>query len=42
MSEYDPNPPFHAGLMKTAPAEVKTAMIELVSDFSRKAEKLAG
>jgi len=41
MSEYDPEPPFNAGSMKTAPAGVKAAMIELVADFSRKAAALA-
>lgn len=41
MSEYDPEPPFNAGSMKTAPAGVKAAMIDLVADFSRKAAALA-
>ena len=41
VSEYDPDPPFHAGSMKTAPAEVKTAMVELLSGFTKKAEALA-
>ncbi len=41
MSEYDPDPPFNAGSMKTAPAPVKQAMIELVADFSKKAQALA-
>jgi len=41
MSEYDPAPPFTAGSMKTAPAEVKTAMVELTADFTKKAEQLA-
>lgn len=41
MAEYDPDPPFNAGSMNTAPAAVKKAMIELVSDFSSKAEALA-
>lgn len=41
VSEYDPRPPFHAGSMKTAPAEVKTAMVQLLADFTRKAEELA-
>ena len=41
MSEYDPEPPFNAGSMKTAPAGVKAAMIELVADFSKKAAALA-
>jgi len=41
VGEYDPNPPFHAGSMRTAPAEVKTAMVQLLADFTKKAEKLA-
>ncbi|MBA6142765.1 MULTISPECIES: DJ-1/PfpI family protein [Pseudomonas] len=41
MSEYDPEPPFNAGSMKTAPAGVKAAMAELVADFSKKAAALA-
>ncbi|MDG2965454.1 DJ-1/PfpI family protein [Pseudomonas extremaustralis] len=42
MSEYDPDPPFNAGSMKTAPSKVKTAMIQLVADFTKKAELLSG
>lgn len=42
MSEYDLEPPFNAGSMKTAPSNVKKAMIDLVADFSKKAEALAG
>lgn len=42
MSEYDPDPPFNAGSMKTAPAHVRTAMIELVAEFTKKADALAG
>lgn len=41
MSEDDPHPPFNSGSMQTAPADVKKAMIELASDFSRKAEALS-
>lgn len=41
MSEYDPDPPFNAGSMKTAPTYVKKAMIELVADFTKRAEILA-
>lgn len=41
MSEYDPQPPFHAGSLKTAPPEVKSAMMELISGFKKKAEALA-
>ena len=42
MSEYDLDPPFNAGSMKTAPAYVKTAMVDLVADFTKKADVLAG
>lgn len=42
MSEYDPDPPFNAGSMKTAPPKVKTAMIQLVADFTKKADLLSG
>jgi putative intracellular protease/amidase len=41
VSEYDPKPPFNAGSMKTAPAEVKAAMVQLLADFTKKAEDLA-
>jgi putative intracellular protease/amidase len=41
MSEYDPDPPFNAGSIKTAPPEVKTPMVELLADFVKKAEALA-
>lgn len=41
MGEYDPDPPFNAGSMHTAPEYVKKAMVELVADFSRKAAALA-
>ena len=41
MGEYDPDPPFYAGSMKTAPAEVKASMVELLADFRKKAEELA-
>lgn len=41
VSEYDPDPPFNAGSLKTAPADVKKAMTELLAEFSRKAEALA-
>jgi putative intracellular protease/amidase len=40
-SEYDPDPPFHAGSIKTAPAEVKTHMVEMLADFVKKSEALA-
>ncbi len=41
MSEYDPDPPFNAGSMKTAPAGVKAAMLQLTEDFTKKAKALA-
>jgi len=41
MSEYDPDPPFHAGSMKTAPAEVKASMVQMLAEFTKKAEELA-
>lgn len=42
MSEYDPQPPFHAGSIRTAPPGVRTAMTKLSADFTRKARELAG
>ncbi|MEQ0777814.1 DJ-1/PfpI family protein [Paraburkholderia tropica] len=41
VSEYDPQPPFHAGSMKTAPEKVKADMIELLSGFSKQATQLS-
>ncbi|MFY9657526.1 MAG: DJ-1/PfpI family protein [Methylocystis sp.] len=41
MSEYDPAPPFNAGSMKTASAEVKAPMIKMLAKFTRDAEELA-
>ncbi|MGF0524443.1 DJ-1/PfpI family protein [Agrobacterium pusense] len=41
MSEYDPHPPFNAGSMRTAPADVKQAMVELAFGFTKQAEALA-
>jgi hypothetical protein len=41
MSEYDPDPPFNAGSMKTAPPEVKTPMVEMLTEFVKKSEALA-
>ena len=41
MGEYDPDPPFNAGSMKTAPADVKASMVELLAGFTKKAEELA-
>ncbi|MCT9824872.1 DJ-1/PfpI family protein [Pseudomonas veronii] len=42
MIEYDPDPPFNAGSMKTAPTYVKNAMIQMAVDFTKSAEALAG
>lgn len=41
MSEYDPDPPFNAGSLKTAPPEVREPMIKLVAGFRQAAEVLA-
>ena len=41
MSEYDPDPPFNAGSMKTAPPEVRTPMVEMLTGFVKKSEALA-
>jgi putative intracellular protease/amidase len=41
MSEYDPNPPFNSGSIKTAPPEVKTPMVEMLAGFVKKSEALA-
>ena len=41
MGEYDPHPPFNAGSMKTASAEVKAPMVQLLAEFVKKSEALA-
>ena len=41
MSEYDPQPPFNAGSIKTAPPEVKAPMLKLIAGFRERAEALA-
>ena len=41
VSEYDSNPPFHAGSLRTAPREVRASMEQLLADFTKKAEVLA-
>lgn len=41
VAEYDPEPPFHAGSLKTAPAAVTKAMQELLAGFRKQAETLA-
>ncbi len=41
VSEYDPDPPFNAGSLKTAPKGVKDAMVLLLADFVKKAKVLA-
>ncbi len=42
MSEYDPQPPFNAGSLETAPEAAKQPMIELVAGFRKQANELAG
>jgi cyclohexyl-isocyanide hydratase len=41
MSEYDPNPPFHSGSLKTAPPLVRTSMTDLIAPFVKQSEALA-
>ncbi len=41
MGEYDPDPPFHAGSLKTAPPEVRKPMEELIAGFKQQAQALA-
>ncbi len=41
VSEYDPQPPFNAGSLKTAPARVVADMTELLAGFTQQAEALA-
>jgi len=41
MCEYDPNPPFDAGSIKAASAEVKATTVEMLAGFIKKAEELA-
>ncbi len=41
VAEYDPDPPFNAGSLKTAPEAVKADMIKLLTDFRKKSEALA-
>ena len=42
MSEYDPQPPFNAGSLETAPEAAKQPMMELVAGFRKQANELAG
>ena len=42
MSEYDPQPPFNAGLPRTAPPEAVKPMMEPIADFREQAEAVAG
>lgn len=42
VSEYDPQPPFHAGSPRTAPPEALEPMRELLAGFSAQAAALAG
>ena len=41
VGEYDPDPPFNAGSMKTAPAEVKASMVQMLAGFTKQAEEMA-
>jgi putative intracellular protease/amidase len=41
MSEYDPDPPFHSGSLKTAPPEVKAPVVQLLTEFVKRSEALA-
>jgi putative intracellular protease/amidase len=41
MSEYDPNPPFNSGSIKTAPPEVKGVMVDMLAGFVKQAEALS-
>ena len=41
MSEYDPQPPFNAGSLRTAPDAAKKPMLELIAGFKQQAEALA-
>ena len=41
MGEYNPDPPFNAGSRKTAPAEVKAPMVQMLAGFTKKTEELA-
>jgi putative intracellular protease/amidase len=41
MIEYDPQPPFNAGSLQTAPEAVKAPMIKMLVDFVKKAQALA-
>ena len=42
MSEYDPQPPFNAGSLATAPEAAKRPMMELIAGFRQQAEALSG
>lgn len=41
MSEYDPDPPFHARSIKTAPPKLKAPMDQMLKNFVKKSEALA-
>lgn len=41
MGEYDPQPPFNAGSLATAPENVRTPMVRMLADFVNKSEALA-
>lgn len=40
--QYDPQPPFNAGSLQTAPPRVKADMLALLAPFTKQAEALAG
>jgi len=41
LGEYSPDPPFNSGSMKTAPADVKSTMVEMLAPFTKQAHELA-
>jgi len=41
LGEYSPDPPFHSGSMKTASADVKKTMVEMLAPFTKQARELA-
>jgi putative intracellular protease/amidase len=41
LCEYDPHPPFNAGSLHTAPAEVRTTMTKMLAGFTKRARELA-
>jgi putative intracellular protease/amidase len=41
MAEYSPSPPFNSGSLKTANADVKNTMVEMLAPFTKQANELA-